>query len=291
MKLSVAVQGFILNITSEGYASATIESYQRFLIRWVRFLDDPNVEAITEDNIRSFYSHLRTAGLAAVSIQAYWRTVRSFYNWAEQKLHLERPDKGIKAFKSAPAHINSFTKDEVERILKACGRSKRNHALVLFLLDTGLRVSEACRLSVQDCDIESGAITVRAFQTGRKSRPRLVYIGKSTRHALWLYLASRPDAHPGDPLFSTLNGKPLNRFSVKNILYRLAASSGVPKVHPHRFRHTMAIEYLRSGGDVFTLQRLLGHANLEMVRYYLDLAESDSATAHRRASPVDNWRV
>ena len=94
-----------------------------------------------------------------------------------------------------------------------------------------------------------------------------------------------------DPLFITVTGRPMDRNIIRQLLGRIGENAGVANVHPHRFRHTFAIEFLRSGGNIFVLQRLLGHATLTMVTNYLDIADSDDKNAHRNASPADRWSL
>ena len=110
-----------------------------------------------------------------------------------------------------------------------------------------------------------------------------MYLAKRSCHALWLYLTGK--GIDSGSLFG------LTSTPIRQMMKTLERSSGVADIHPHRFRHTFAIMFLRNGGDVFTLQRLLGHSTLDMVRHYLALAKADDENAHRKASPVDNLKL
>jgi integrase/recombinase XerD len=93
-----------------------------------------------------------------------------------------------------------------------------------------------------------------------------------------------------DPLIATQDEHELTRSRLSKILVTIGKNDGVSKVQSHRFRHTFAIQYIRNGGDPYTLQALLGHSSLNMVKNYLRIAQIDIDSAHRRASPVDNWQ-
>lgn len=170
--------------------------------------------------------------------------------------------------------------------------AERDIALIVLLLDTGVRSGEACRLNIKDLDIEKGEVFIAPFGSSkRKTKSRVLPIGKATRRALWRYLASRSGTDGNSPIFVTITGKQMNPNSVRLLLTDLGDKANVPNCHPHRFRHTFAVEYLRNEGDIFTLQMILGHESLDMVRRYLQLAKADTINAHRRSSPADKWKL
>jgi len=319
MRLSEAVHGFLIARAADGYSPNTLNMYRHDLGSMVQYLSDPELESISLADVRAFFAWLRdgyvpkrvsgdTKPLAPSTLSNAWCAIRSFYTWASDELHIERPDTQLQQPRFTRPEVPPFSQDDIEKLLDAAqytatantdrrkrfrmkrATGQRDLAIVLLLLDTGLRVSECARLRVQDVNLETGEVYVMPWGSGQKTKSRHVYLGKATRRAVWLYLASRPDRRDDDPLFEA-RGKPMDRGTIRHILGNLGERAGVPDVHPHRFRHTFAIQYLRNGGDVFSLQRLLGHSTLDMVRRYLSLADADSANAHRRASPVDRWRL
>lgn len=112
-----------------------------------------------------------------------------------------------------------------------------------------------------------------------------------TAKLVWRYLTKRRNSQEHDPLLATTDDLPLRPRGLQLMLQRLGKKAKVKDVYPHRFRHTFAINYLRNGGDAFTLQKLLGHSDMTMVRRYLELAREDVAARHYSASPVANWGI
>jgi integrase/recombinase XerD len=170
--------------------------------------------------------------------------------------------------------------------------AKRDTALIVLLLDTGIRAGEASRLNIKDLNLETGEIYISPYGSSqRKTKSRVIPIGKVARRVLWRYLATRSGAETEEPLFPTIAKRRMDTSAIRLVLTDLGRKAGIKNCHPHRLRHTFAVEYLRNEGDIFTLQMIMGHSSLEMVQNYLQLAKADAKNAHRRASPADKWKL
>ncbi len=159
----------------------------------------------------------------------------------------------------------------------------RNKAIVSVFLDTGLRVAELTNLSVDDVNMDDGSILVKR---GKGNKQRMVRVGTKAQKALWKYMTIYRHGNT-DRLFINRMGEPLALTGMKILIRRLGEKAKV-KVHPHQLR-TRSLFFLRGGGDVFSLQYLLGHSTLQMTQRYLQsLNANDAANAHKRFSPLDN---
>ncbi len=323
LSLSKAIEGFLGFKEAEGLSTRTIESYSMQLKKWLEYEGDIEVRKIDSKNVIGYLNWLRndyvprryngkTHPLSPKTIRNFWVCLSAFFNWAHVELRIQDPMEDVPAPKFKIAPVETFSKEEIEQMLKACAYSReyqpynrrkftvkrptanRDQAIILVLLDTGLRAMELCKLCRKDIDIRSGKVEITHGYTGgaKGGKGRTVYMGKSARRAVWRYLNEREDGDdPNAPVFVGIYDRPLTPNALRHLIVSIAKRAGVTGAHPHKFRHTMAITYLRSGGDVFTLQSLLGHGSLDMVRHYANIAQIDVEQAHRKASPVDNWRL
>ncbi len=306
--LSQTIEGFLIARRADGYSPQTIDQY-RWALSMLRQVVDKPLRQVTVDDLRRFMASVQeNPRLSRTSVFHVWKALRAFYKWTASEGLSDRPDKLLTKPRFAYRQIQPLSEAEIKALLKAIDRTApsrgkrepftmprstahRDRAIIILLLDTGLRASELCRLTIADIDIQNAALTVRPFLSGIKSRPRIVPIGQAAKKNLWRYLTARDTEYPGDELFTSRAGHPLDKNTLRKLLNRIGNRAGIPNVHPHRFRHTFAIQYLRNGGDVFTLQRILGHTTLNMVQNYLALADLDTQSAHRRASPADCWKL
>lgn len=330
LTISLCIDGFIKYKQAEGLQPRTVESYQWVLSKWLEWIGDEQIGKLTSADIRDYLAYLRTeyvphvfgrkkeankTGTARISpktLRNHWITFKSFFSWATVEFRIANLMSDIPAPKCKTAPVAAFSPEEITIILKACTyaresrpinrrsfvtrrpHAKRDEAMILFMLDTGVRASELCHLKIGEVDTRTGRVIIQHGDAGgaKGGKGRTVFIGKSTRRALWRYLVDREDRDdPEAPLFVNRGNRLFNPNSLRHMIVRLAEKAGVPDAHPHKFRHTFAITYLRSGGDVFTLQALLGHSSLDMVRHYAQIAEMDIERVHRKASPVDNLHL
>jgi len=307
--ITYLVQGYMLNCRCEAKSQATIDNYQYRLKCFVWFCqvnDYPaELQKLGVNHIRQFLWYLASESnrwgsgnpssgkpASQSTVNHYYRVLNTFFGWLKQEGFIpDNPVAYIKAPKIDHKVVPALTPNEVRRLLDACSSKSaldvRNKAILSILLDTGLRVSELANLKLEDVDLNTGTILVRR---GKGGKQRIVRIGSKAQKALWRYVTIyRP--RDTERLFLDRAGEPLDASGIKIMIRRLTKKTGV-KVYGHKLRHTFSINYLRNGGDVFTLQYLLGHSTLQMTQRYLQsLNSQDAINAHIRFSPLDNMNV
>jgi len=309
MRLQEAIDGYWLENRSQ-LATSTIPSYQWALRLFTDYIDaEREISTITSDDVRRFLSYLKDdKQLSGKSRSNIWVVLSSFWSWAEKEPAVKAKHI-IRDVIQQPTFIRKkivpYTQAEVVAMVQACERSAawttrnghttdsnrdtalRDKAILILFLDTGLRASELCSLKIKDFNRANGFIDV----LGKGSKERVVVAEANAQKALWRYLATRPKAKPDDPLFATRTNQHLNKDSLRHLVQRIADRVGVKGATLHKFRHTYAITFLRSGGTPLELQRALGHENLDTVSIYVNLSASDMQEAQRRASPANAWRL
>jgi site-specific recombinase XerD len=280
------VEGYLLAANARRLSENTLRDYQITFRKFFNFLDeDPPINEITPEQVKSFL--VSQNGVSKKTLLNYHIGLSALWTWAVkeelvqehviQKVDRPKPEKKdirpyshaeVKAMLDVISHSKLYSRPGKRECSHALPHVDRNRAMIYLLLDTGVRVSELGNLRLNNIDFRNRRITVM----GKGSKQRTIPFSPRTGQVLWRYLAQRKDSTADEFLFVTNEGRMLTRSRILNILRTLGSRAGVNGVNVHRFRHTFAINFLRNGGDPFSLQRLLGHSSMEMVLRHLSIA-------------------
>ncbi|MEN6358086.1 MAG: tyrosine-type recombinase/integrase [Armatimonadota bacterium] len=286
-----AISAFKTYCRSRNLSPNTIDYYGYCLLSLTRFLE-AHYQALTPRDVtcqvvREYLLDQTDRNSPSTACHCH-TTLCVFFGYLQSEGFLEsNPMTHVDKPKRRKTVINTFSMKQVDDILATCKRdfaSIRDKAIIMMLVDCGLRASELCGITVNDFDWAESTVLV----LGKGDKERIVPFGQATRQALNAYNARRGSIDTDAYFVSTL-GTALDRHRLREIIEQrceLAKITGV-RCSPHTFRHTFAVQYLRNGGDVFSLQKMLGHSSLDMTRKYAELSQTDVMDKHRLYSPAD----
>jgi site-specific recombinase XerD len=289
---SIAIEKFVEAKRAERLSEHTLVDYKNTFRKFRRYLaGDYPVRLIKKEAISGFLAN--TQGVGKKTIRNYHAALSSLWNFLVLQRHVdENIVRLIKAPRISPKNIEPLSRIDVTQMLSTVNQRElamRNRAILLLLLDCGLRASELCELQVRDIDLTNQHLFVR---NGKGGKGRRIPFSEITKIAVENYMKSRKltvNRPSTGIIFQTTTGNPINRNFLLKMVEKIGFISGVHHCHPHRFRHTFAIQFLRNGGNVYTLQALLGHSTLDMVKRYLAISQIDLERDHIKASPVVHW--
>lgn len=289
ISLQDALTDFMLSRQAMRVSPVTLEWYKYIAGAFIRWLDTQGVTRPAQVNtplVRMYQAELAGRGYKDTTLHAHARAVKTLLRFWHEEGYMPETVKVIMP-KLEKKRLPVLTPEQVTTVLAACKR-QRDKALLLFAIDTGLRLSELLALNWGDLNMSSGVVHVAR---GKGGKGRTVIAGASVRRALLAYRRELQqnglDFSEKSPLFQTDTGERFSREGLAQVFKRLSRRSGV-KFSAHALRRTFCILALRAGMDVLHLQALMGHASLEMTQHYAQMLDEDLILEHRAHSPVDN---
>lgn len=287
-----ALQRYLRWHRSAGHSAKTIRHHSTTIDLFMRWCKEKGYSLVLDDleadTVREWVEDQRNRGLSDHTIATRIRSLRAWTHWLTEEEWLDRdPLRRLKVPKADDKAKDVLHPEDVDRLLAGCDKQtdtgRRDVAIMLLLFSTGLRAAEMIGLQADDVDWTRGLIVVRR---GKGGKFRMVPLGSKVERSLDRYLDGRSSV----PLFLTDDGQQMTFSALRELLRRRGKKAGI-HANPHKWRHSAAIQYLRSGGRVENLRAMLGHTTLDMTLHYARIAGADLAEAHQNVDPAKALRM
>ena len=284
---------FLTDKSIEGLSERTLHDYHVHFDYLMGFLGkEITNEQFSKKLFKSYIAYmLHERGLSPVTANVRIRTIRAFLRYCYLNDYIDEPiHEHFKPVKTKEDTLESFTPDEIKKLLSVIDEKSykgfRDKVIIYLLLDTLVRCSELVGIKRKNNDLKAGFITLEPEGTKTK-KARTVPISIRTTKLLKEYLAITEE-YGTEHLLLTYEGEQLSDNTVRKNLAEIGSKAGVKKrVSPHTFRHTGALFYILNGGDPFSLQKILGHSDMSMVRKYIQMTNTDVKKQHTVFSPLN----
>ena len=262
----------------EGCSERTLSYYKTTVEKLLDRITDP-IRKVTTDDIREYLANYQGLnGCSKTTIDNIRRNISSFFTWLEEEDYIiKSPMRRIHKIKTTKTVKEVISDEEIEKMRDRC-KNLRDLAIIDLLYSTGIRIGELVRLNIDDIDFEERECIV----FGKGDKERRVYFDAKTKIHLMSYINSRSDTDPA--LFVTLDA-PYDRLQISGVeirLRRLGRELGINKVHPHKFRRTMATRAIDKGMPIEQVQKLLGHSQIDTTMHYAIVNQTNVKVAHRK---------
>lgn len=292
------LHSFILDCKSKNLSPLTLRSYQDSVRQMKDAFEEQEIPLdiynLTVREVKNhFIAYLIDQGKSDNTVNGRIKGVKQFLKylfeegWLTKNIAIE-----LHVVKAEKLMLQTFTKEQVAALLERPDRKTftgcRDYTMMMVLFETGMRISELCNLKIGDLFFKEQEFRITR---GKGGRARRVPFQQTCAKIVRNYLDIRGDLGT-DALFVNINNESISTRALQEKMQEYGKSAGINgvRVSPHTFRHTMAKFYILNGGDPFTLRRILGHATLDMVEYYVELFSSDIKQQHKKFSPVENMK-
>lgn len=311
-----AFELFVNAKKAENVRERTIHDYGVHIKYLINFINEKYggityINELTTDIIRNYINYLRfehkpykdnkqrrieEPGLSITTINIRLRTLRTMCRfWHKEGILSKNLMENIKPLKQdTDDSVNGFKMYEIKALFSVLNERNFSHwrdkVLMLLLLDTGLRINEATTLKYSDLDFKLNTLTVRK-EISKNRKTRVIPISSKVLKLL-AKLHEESKQYFGDDLdriFINAYGKPYHASVFRRRLWNYAKKAGIDNATPHMFRHTFCRDYILNGGDIFTLQRIVGHESIATTRKYIQVDQNDINKQHSKSTPISKY--